>query len=75
MTTAESLYKGRKPKLRETQAGNQSLRQATVRRGEKTTPQSVSVKGHYDVSDSYLRGSAGGEAHPNYVRSTRQRGR
>jgi hypothetical protein len=27
-----------------------------------------SSKGSYDISDPYLRGRAGGEAHPNYIR-------
>jgi hypothetical protein len=59
-------YAGRRPKPPQPKQGVQLLRQSTKGGGP-------SLKGSYDVQDSYLRGRAGGEAHPFYIRSTRKR--
>jgi hypothetical protein len=58
-------YSGRQPKAKEPKAGNQLLRQASKQPDSKL-PKNATVKGNYDVSDRYLRGQAGGEAHPFY---------
>jgi hypothetical protein len=51
-------YAGRKP-------GSQLLRDATRQPDRDKLPKQV--KGSYDIRDNYLRGKAGGEAHPNYI--------
>ena len=66
---AEDLYRARqRPRVspRTKVVGTQVLRQQSKQPDGKMPPPSATVKGRYDVSDSYLRGRAGGEAHPFY---------
>jgi hypothetical protein len=41
--------------------------------GEYRADSPAVQRGDYDIKDRYLRGSAGGEAHPHYIRSGRGR--
>jgi hypothetical protein len=54
-------YAGRRPKPPQAKQGGQLLRQS---KGG-----GPSLKGSYDVQDPYLRGRAGGESHPYYLKT------
>jgi hypothetical protein len=60
-------YSGRRPKAAKVrEAQDQILRHSSKQPGGGKLPKNATVKGNYDVSDRYLRGQAGGEAHPFY---------
>lgn len=70
---AEDLYRGRKPKSSRRHGDDQALRRASKQPGKYKASSPTVSRGSYDVKDRYLRGQAGGEAHPNYVRSSTKR--
>jgi hypothetical protein len=64
-------YHGRKPEMTRAKLGGAILRQSSKQPDGKTPK--AAKGGIGDVGDSYLRGQAGGEAHPYFDRQRTSR--